>query len=176
MTTEERLEKHLTKDPQIPDTAYVANEAVIIGDVTLGESASVWPGSVIRGDINSISIGDRTNVQDGSIIHLADNYGVEVGNDVTIGHGAIIHACKVESECLIGMRATLMDGAVLGRNSNIGAGSLVTPNTHIPPGSLAVGAPARVVRQLTEDEQANIKNWASKYQKVAAAHKAKFQD
>ncbi|MGY8694191.1 MAG: gamma carbonic anhydrase family protein, partial [Verrucomicrobiia bacterium] len=78
MTTEERLEKHLTKDPQIPDTAYVANEAVIIGDVTLGESASVWPGSVIRGDINSISIGDRTNVQDGSIIHLADNYGVEV--------------------------------------------------------------------------------------------------
>jgi carbonic anhydrase/acetyltransferase-like protein (isoleucine patch superfamily) len=175
MTTEERLDKHLKKNPHIPDTAYVANEAVLIGDVTLGESASVWPGCVIRGDINSISIGDRTNVQDGTIIHLADNYGVEIENDVTIGHGATIHACKVESECLIGMRATLMDGAVIGRNSIIGAGSLVTPNTHIPPGSLAVGTPARIVRQLSEDEQANIKNWSSKYVKVAAAHKAKFQ-
>lgn len=175
MTTEERLDEHLSKDPQLPDTAYVANEAILIGDVTLGEFASVWPGCVIRGDINSISIGDRTNVQDGTIIHLADDYGVEIGNDVTIGHGAIIHACKVESECLIGMRATLMDGAIIGRNSIIGAGSLVTPNTLIPPGSLAMGSPARVVRQLSDDEQANIKSWASKYQKVAAAHKAKFQ-
>jgi len=175
MTTEDRLEKHLSLNPRIPDTAYVAKEAIIIGDVTLGISASVWPGCVLRGDINSISIGDRTNVQDGTIIHLADDYGVEIGNDVTIGHGAIIHACTVEAECLIGMRATVMDGAIVGRNSIVGAGSLVTANTRIPPGSLVMGAPAKIVRTLSDEEQSKIKDWASKYQKVAAAHKAKFQ-
>lgn len=174
MTPEERLEKHLSQDPRIPDTAYVAKEALLIGDVTLGEFASVWPGCVLRGDINSILIGDRTNIQDGTIIHLADDHGVEIGNDVTVGHGAIIHACKIEAECLIGMRATVMDGAVIGRNSIIGAGSLITANTPIPPGSLAMGAPAKVVRTLSEDEQLKIKYWASKYLKVAAAHKAKF--
>ena len=175
MTTEERLKNHFSQKPHIPDTAYVANEAVLIGDVMLGEFASVWPGCVIRGDINFISIGARTNVQDGTIIHLADDYGVEIENDVTIGHGAIIHACKVEAECLIGMRATIMDGAIIGRNSIIGAGSLVTPKTLIPSGSLAIGSPAKVVRQLSEEEKANIKNWGLKYVKVAAAHKAKFQ-
>ncbi len=174
MTPEERLEKHLSQDPRIPDTAYVAKEAVLIGDVTLGEFASVWPGCVLRGDINSISIGDRTNIQDGTIIHLADDHGVEIGNDVTVGHGAIIHACKIEAECLIGMGATIMDGAVIERNSIIGAGSLITANTRIPPGSLAMGAPAKIVRTLSEDEQLKIKYWASKYLKVAAAHKAKF--
>ncbi len=175
MTTEERLQKHLSKDPQIPDTAYVANQALVIGDVTIGEHSSIWPGCIVRGDINSISIGDRTNVQDGTIIHLADDYGVEIGADVTIGHGAIIHACKIECECLIGMRATLMDGVVIGRNSIVGAGSLVTGGTQIPPGSLVMGAPAKIVRELTQGEHASIKTWGTKYIKVAAAHKAKFQ-
>ena len=175
MTTEERLEKFLIKEPQIPDTAYVADEATLIGAVQLGEQTSIWPGCILRGDINSITIGDRTNVQDGTIIHLADDYGVEIGDDVTIGHGAIIHACKVENECLVGMRATIMDGSVIGTRSIIGAGSLVTANTQVPPGSLVMGTPAKVVRELTNEEQTKIKYWAHKYLKVAAAHKAKFQ-
>lgn len=175
MTTEERLNKFLSQEPRIPDSAYVASGATIIGDVTLGEESSVWPACVLRGDINSIAIGDRTNLQDGTIIHLADDYGVFIGNDVTVGHGAIIHACHIEDECLIGMRATVMDGARIGSNSIVGAGSLVTAKTVVPPGSLAVGIPAKVVRTLSEEEQSKIKYWASKYTKVAAAHKAKFE-
>ncbi len=174
MTTEERLERYLSKDPAIPDTAYVANEATVIGSVVLGEHASVWPSCVLRGDINSIEIGDRSNIQDGTIVHLADDYGVEIGNDVTIGHAAIIHACKIEDECLIGMGATIMDGAVIGKNSIIGAGSLVTGLTNVPPGSLVLGSPAQIARSLTPEEQSGIKSWAAKYVKVAAAHKAKF--
>ena len=126
MTTEERLRKHLGKAPQIADTAYVANQAIVVGDVRIGDCASVWPGCVIRGDINYISIGDRSNIQDGTIIHLSDDYGVNVGNDVTIGHRAIIHACTIEDECLIGMGAVVMDGAVIGKRSIVGANSLVT--------------------------------------------------
>lgn len=175
MTTEERLAKYLSQDPVIPDTAYVANEATVIGNVVLGDHASVWPGCVVRGDINSIKIGDRSNVQDGTIVHLADDYGIEIGNDVTIGHAAIIHACKIEDECLIGMGSTIMDGAVIGKNSIIGAGALVTGSTKVPPGSLVIGSPAKIARSLTSEEQSAIKHWAGKYVKVAAAHKKKFQ-
>lgn len=175
MTTEERLQTFLTKDPTIPDSAYIANEATVIGDVTLGEQASVWPGCVLRGDINSIEIGDRTNVQDGTIVHLADDYGVKIGKDVTIGHGAIIHACDIQDECLIGMGAVIMDGAVIGKNSIIGARALVTQNTVIPPGSLVMGSPAKVKRSLSEEERSRIAYWAGKYIKVSSAHKAKFQ-
>ncbi len=174
MTTEERLEAHLSKDPIIPESAYVANEATVIGDVTVGEHASIWPGCVVRGDINSIVIGDRTNVQDGTIIHLADDYGVEIGKDVTIGHGAIVHACVIEDECLIGMGATIMDGSVIGKHSIVGAGSLVTGNTQVPSGSLVMGSPAKIVRPLTDEERAGIQPWATKYTKVATAHKRKF--
>lgn len=176
MTTEERLEKYLGKDPVIPDSAYIAKGAVVIGDVTLGESASIWPGCVVRGDINSIVVGDRANVQDGTIIHLADDYGVVIGNDVTIGHGAIVHACEIEEECLIGMGATILDGSVIGARSIVGAGSLVTGGARIPPGSLVMGSPAKVRRPLTEEEQSKIKYWADKYVKVATAHKKKFQE
>ncbi|OUW16372.1 MAG: gamma carbonic anhydrase family protein [Opitutales bacterium TMED158] len=176
MTIEERLEKYLNKDPKIPDSAYVAKEAIVIGDVSLGERASVWPSCVLRADINSIAIGDQTNIQDGTIVHLADDFGVTIGRNVTVGHGAIIHACRIEDECLIGMGATIMDGAVIGANSIVGAGSLVTANTLVPPGSLLMGSPAKIVRSLSDAEQSNIKRWASKYVNVAAAHKAKFED
>ena len=117
MTTEERLAKYLSREPQIASSAYVAAQATVLGDVRIGNQASLWPGCVLRGDINSIVIGDRSNVQDGTIVHLADDFGVVVGNDVTIGHAAIIHACTIEDECLIGMGATVMDGAVIGKRS-----------------------------------------------------------
>ncbi|MDQ8205701.1 gamma carbonic anhydrase family protein [Pelagicoccus sp. SDUM812003] len=174
MTTEERLETFLSKDPKVPESAYVAPQATLLGDVRLGEQASVWPGCVLRGDINYIEVGDRSNVQDGTIVHLADNYPVIIGKDVTIGHAAIVHACTIEDECLIGMGSTVMDGAVIGHNSIVGAGALVTPGTKIPPGSLVVGSPAKVKRSLSEEEQAKLASWALKYTKVAAAHKAKL--
>lgn len=173
MTLEEQFETFLDKDPQVPASAYVAPQATLIGDVRLGENASVWPACVLRGDINYIEVGDRSNVQDGTIVHLADDYPVKIGKDVTIGHAAIVHACTIEDECLIGMGATVLDGSVIGHNSIVGAGALVTPRTIIPPGSMVLGSPAKVKRQLTEEEQAKIKDWAAKYVKVSAAHKAR---
>ena len=173
MTPEQRFKTFLDQSPTIPASAYVAPQATLIGAVHLGESASVWPACVLRGDINSIHVGDRSNVQDGTIIHLADDFPVRIGNDVTIGHGAIIHACQIEDECLIGMGATVMDGAVIGHHSIVGAGALVTPNTQIPPGSMVLGAPAKVTRPLSTEEQAKIKTWAAKYVAVSAAHKAR---
>lgn len=175
MNTEERLDRYLSKNPQISNTAYVAEGAVVIGDVTLGDNASIWPGCVVRGDINSIVIGDRSNIQDGTIVHLADDFGVEIGKDVTIGHAAIIHACRIEDECLIGMGSIIMDGAIIGKNSIVGAGALVTGATRVPPGSLVLGSPAKIAKSLTPDEQSQIKSWASKYVKVASAHKKKFE-
>lgn len=173
MTLEEQFKTFLDKDPQVPESAYVAPQATLIGDVRLGENASVWPGCVVRGDINYIEVGDRSNVQDGTIVHLADDYPVIIGKDVTIGHAAIIHACTIEDECLIGMGATVLDGSVIGHNSIVGAGALVTPRTIIPPGSMVLGSPAKVKRPLTEEEQSKIKDWAAKYVKVSAAHKAR---
>lgn len=175
MTTAERLKKHLAKDPQISDTAFVAKQATLLGDVRIGDQSSVWPGCVLRGDINYISIGDRSNVQDGTIVHLSDAYGVDIGNDVTIGHAAIIHACTIEDECLIGMGATLMDGVVIGKRSIVGANALVTQGTLVPPGSLVLGSPAKVVKTLPEEQQMELKDMAAKYVIVAAAHKTKYQ-
>ena len=172
MTFEERIQTYLHAEPQIHETAYVAKQATLIGAVTIGPRASVWPGVVMRGDINSIEIGEASNVQDNCCIHLADDFCVKVGRYVTIGHMAMIHACTIEDECLIGMSATILDGAVIGRNSIIGANSLVTMGKHIPPGSLVMGSPAKVVRTLKPTEQAAIRDWAAKYVKVAAAHKA----
>lgn len=175
MTLEDRLEKHLGQTPQVDPSAYVASQATLIGDVTIGSKASVWPGCVLRGDINSIVIGEGSNVQDGSVVHLADNYGVEVGNYVTIGHMAMIHACKIEDECLIGMHATILDGAVIGHHSIVGAGALVTKGMIVPPGSVVMGVPGKIVKSLTKEQQADLRAWAEKYVKTAAAHKAKFE-
>jgi len=171
MTVEERLELHLTREPEIDPSAYVAKEAVLMGDVKIGPKASVFPMCVLRGDINSIEIGEGSNVQDGTMVHLADDYAVKVGKYVTIGHAAMIHACTIEDECLIGMKATILDGAVIGARSIIGAGALVTKGTIIPPGSLVMGMPAKVVKQLTEEQQSKIRYWAEKYTQVSAYHK-----
>ena len=174
MTVDERLAKYLDQDPQIDESAYVARGAVVIGACTLGRNSSIWHGAVLRADINTIEIGEGSNVQDGTIVHLADEYGVKVGKSVTIGHAAMIHACEIGDECLIGMQATILDGAVIGAQSIVGAGALVTKGTIVPNGSLVLGSPAKVVRQLSDEERADLKGWAEKYIEVSRGHKKRF--
>jgi len=173
MTIDERLNKFLTREPQLEEAAFVAPSADIQGDVRLGPNSSVFYASVLRGDIETITIGEATNVQDGVIIHLADDLPAIVGKFCTLGHGAIIHACTVEDACLIGMRATVLDGAIIGSESLVAAGSVVTPGTVIPPGSMVMGAPAKVKRELSPEERQGLWHWAEKYVLVAKAHAAR---
>lgn len=174
MTTEERLAKFLDQEPQIADSAYVATGAVVIGAVSLAENTSVWHNAVLRGDINRIDVGKGSNIQDGTIVHLADDHGVKIGRYVTIGHAAMIHACTIEDECLVGMQATILDGALVGAQSIVGAGALVTKGTQIPEGSLVLGSPAKVVRPLTKEERSGLKSMAEKYIIVSRKHKNRF--
>jgi gamma-carbonic anhydrase len=167
--------RFLFVQPQIDPTAYVAPQAIVIGDVRLAARSSVWPTAVLRGDINFIEIGEGSNIQDGSIVHLADDLPVRVGKLVTVGHRAILHACTVEDECLIGMGATILDGAVIGRGSIIGAHALVTKEMRVPPGSLVMGTPAKVVRPLRPEEIADIRIWADHYIELAPLHKMHFE-
>jgi carbonic anhydrase/acetyltransferase-like protein (isoleucine patch superfamily) len=175
MNISERLNEFLVQEPQIDLSAYVAQGAIVIGAVELGVNSSVWHNAVLRGDINSIQIGEGSNVQDGSVLHLSDDYGVWVGKYVTIGHLAMVHACAIEDECLIGMHATILDGAVIGTQSIVGAGALVTKGTKVPAGSLVLGSPAKVVRSLSEAERAGLKAMAEKYVTVSRAHKQRFE-
>lgn len=170
MTLQERLARFLSRTPDLKDAAFVAPNATVLGDVTLGPRSSVWYGCVLRGDINAIAIGEGANVQDGTIVHLADDYGVRIGRYTTIGHAAIIHACEIGDECLVGMGATILDGARIGDRCIIGANALVTQRFVAPPGSMVLGAPAKVVRSLTEEEQCGLRRWAEKYIEVARAH------
>ena len=157
------LPQRLRLGPRIDPTAFVVPGATVVGDVTLAEQSSVWFGAVLRGDINRIVVGPRSNIQDAVVIHLADNFPAIVGQLVTIGHSAIVHACTVDDEVLVGMGAIILDGAEIGARSIIGANTLVTTGTKIPPGSLVVGSPGKVIRQLSSDEQFGIKKWAVKY-------------
>ncbi len=144
---------HHGKTPVIPASAYLAPTATVVGDVVLGEHASLWFNVVVRGDVNFIRIGDRTNIQDNSTIHVSlDTWPTLIGNDVVGGHNILLHGCTVKDRVLIGMGATIMDGAVIGEESIVGAGSLVTPGTLVPPRSLVMGRPCRVVRRVTDDE------------------------
>src|SRR5471030_3561944 len=158
-----QLNKFLQKKPKLGKGVYIAKTATVIGDVTLGAHASVWYGAVLRGDINRIVVGHHSNIQDNAVLHLADDFPCVLGNWVTVGHGAIVHACKVGDETLVGIGAVILDGAVIGRQSLIGAKALVTQGTKIPPGSLVLGAPAKVVRKLSKAERAGLKWWAQKY-------------
>ncbi len=172
MTVQERLAAHLAKKPDIAQASWIASNATVVGDVTLGPKSSVFYGAVLRGDIARIVVGEGSNIQDNCVVHLADDMDAIIGKWVTVGHAAIIHACTIEDECLIGMGATVLDGAKVGARSIVGAGAVVTPRTVIPPGSMVLGAPAKVVRALTEDEQRGLKKWAEKYTVVSAAHAA----
>jgi carbonic anhydrase/acetyltransferase-like protein (isoleucine patch superfamily) len=158
-----RVHRFLDTPPSIHASAFVAPGATVIGDVTLAVESSVWPAAVLRGDINRIVIGPRSNVQDGAIVHLADEFGTFVGELVTVGHKAVLHACTVGDEVLVGMGAIVLDGAEIGARSIIGAGALVTSGKKIPPGSLVLGSPGKVVRTLSAGEQAGIRVWAERY-------------
>lgn len=160
---EAQLTRFLGKRPSLGQDVYIATGAVVIGDVTLGDRSSVWYNAVLRGDINRIVIGTDSNVQDNAVIHLADDFPCILGNHVTVGHSAVVHACTVGHETLIGIGATILDGAVIGDHCLVGAHALVTPGTVIEPGSLVLGTPAKVVRTLTAEEQAGLKVWAEKY-------------
>jgi carbonic anhydrase/acetyltransferase-like protein (isoleucine patch superfamily) len=160
---EKQLDKFLRRKPRIGKNVFIARNATVIGDVTLGAHSSVWYGAVLRGDINRIVVGHHSNIQDNAVLHLADDFPCLVGNWVTVGHSAIVHACEVGDEVLVGMGAVILDGAVVGKQSLIGAKALVTQGTKIPPGSLVLGAPAKVVRQLSKEERAGLKWWAQKY-------------
>ncbi len=170
MDVQQRLARYLGQTPAVASAAFVAPNATVLGAVTLGAQSSVWYGCVLRGDINTIEVGEGTNIQDLTMVHLADDHGVKIGRHTTIGHSAIIHACTIGDECLVGMGATVLDGAVIGDQCIIGANSLVTQRFVAPAGSMILGSPAKVVRALTPEERAGIKKWALKYIEVAKAH------
>ncbi len=152
------------KTPRIAASAYVDPAATIIGDVTLDEDASVWPGAVLRGDVYSIRLGKRTNIQDNSVLHgMKDLYAVVLGDDVTVGHGALLHGCTIESRCLIGMGAIILNNARIGAGSIVAAGTLIPEGTVIPPGSLVMGHPGKVRRALSAEEQAGIDAYSARY-------------
>ena len=157
----------LQRRPQLGAGVFIAPSADVLGDVTLGEESSVWYQAVLRGDINRILVGPRSNIQDGAVVHLADDFPAVIGELVTIGHKAVVHACTIHDEVLVGMGAIILDGAEIGARSIIGAGTLVTGGTKIPPGSLVVGSPGRVRRALSLDEQSKVKTWAEKYVAVS---------
>ncbi len=157
--------------PQLGTNSWVAPSADVIGNVTMGKECSIWFGCVIRGDVHYITIGDRTNIQDLSMIHvthykkedMSDGNPTIIGSDVTIGHRVMMHGCTIGDACLIGMSATILDGAVIGKESIVGAGALVTKNKVFPPRSLIMGSPAKVIRELSDDEVKELYASASRY-------------
>jgi len=158
------LHEYKGKWPKLGERAYVAEGAQIIGDVEIGDHSSVWYNCVIRGDVDIIRIGRHTNIQDGSIGHVMRNECPLILHDyVTVGHGVMLHGCTIESHCLIGMRATLLNNVVVGEYSIVGAGALITEGIQIPPRSLVLGLPAKVTRQLTDEEAAGIDEYARRY-------------
>ena len=169
---QQRLARHLGRTPVIAAAVWVAPNATVVGDVTLGPRSSVFYGAVLRGDIARIIVGEGSNIQDNAVVHLADDLDAVIGAWCTIGHAAIIHACTIGDECLIGMGATVLDGANIGARSLVGANSLVPQRFTCPPGSMVYGSPAKVVRPLTVAEQDGLRPWAEKYVLVAQAHAA----
>uniref|UniRef100_A0ACD5Z0R6 Uncharacterized protein n=1 Tax=Avena sativa TaxID=4498 RepID=A0ACD5Z0R6_AVESA len=184
LRVEEDVSRHRTimsifgKEPRINKDVFVAPSAAVIGDVEIGHGSSIWYGSVLRGDVNSIRIGSGSNIQDNSLVHVAKTnisgkvLPTIIGSNVTVGHSAILHACTIEDEAFVGMGATLLDGVVVEKHSMVGAGSLVKQNTRIPSGEVWVGNPAKFLRKLTEEEIAFISQSATNYFNLAQVHAA----
>jgi carbonic anhydrase/acetyltransferase-like protein (isoleucine patch superfamily) len=160
---ESQLDTFLRRKPRLGKEVYIAQTAIVFGDVTLGDHSSLWYHAVARGDISPIIVGHHTNIQDNSVLHVADDLPCRIGSWVTVGHSAVVHACTIGDGCLIGMGAVILDGAVIGEQCLLGARALVPPGTKIPDYSMVLGAPAKVVRTLSAEERANLKPWAEKY-------------
>lgn len=160
----------MLKKPEIAKSAYIAPSADVIGDVVLKDRASVWYQAVVRGDNDRIEIGCRSNVQDGCVLHADAGYPVKIGNDVTVGHNAIIHGCEIGDNTLIGMGAIVLNGAKIGKNCLIAAGALVTQGKEIPDGSMVMGSPGKVRRELTEDEIKENHESALEYAAASVEH------
>ena len=159
--------------PRIHPTVLVMEGATVIGDVELGEGASVWPGVVLRGDVNFIRVGARTNLQDGTVVHVTTaRHPTVLGDDVTVGHRVVLHGCTVHDRCLIGIGAIVLDGAVVGPDAMVGAGALVPPGAVVAPGTLVLGAPARPKRPLTPEEIDGLRRSAAHYVELAARYRA----
>lgn len=158
------IRKYKNRQPQIAPTAYIDAAAVVIGDVTIGEHSSVWPCTVIRGDVHYIRIGARTNIQDGCVCHvMKDEFPLILGDGVTVGHGVVLHGCTIESRCLIGMGSIILNGAKIGAGTIIAAGTLVPEGTVVPPGSLFMGHPGKFRRALTAEDLDSIDMYAARY-------------
>jgi gamma-carbonic anhydrase len=161
------------KTPRLHPSVFAVESALVIGDVEIGEASSLWPFVVVRGDVNFIRIGARTNVQDHAVIHVTTHtHPTLVGDDVTLGHRVTLHGCTVKDRCLVGIGAVVMDGAVVGEDAMVGAGSLVPPGMVVPAGTLALGSPARVKRDLTSEEIAFFRTSAEKYARLARQYVA----
>ena len=165
------IKEYKGNKPLIDDSVFIAESADIIGNVTIGKNSNVWYNSVLRADENPITIGENTNIQDGTVIHIEHNKGTIIGNNVTVGHKAIVHGCTIGDNTLIGMGAIILGGVEIGEYTLVAAGSLIPPNKKIPSGVLVKGAPAKVVRELTEQEKQNLVNSALKYVEIANNHK-----
>jgi len=158
------IRPHRGRLPRVHPTAFIDDSAQVIGEVEIGEESSVWMSAVVRGDVNTIRIGRRTNVQDGTIVHaMIHTHPTSIGDNVTIGHGALIHGCTIDDQCLIGMGAILLNGARIGAGSIVAAGSLVVEGMQVPPRSLVMGSPGRVKRTLSDAEVADIQAYADRY-------------
>ena len=151
------LIKYKGKTPQVGERVFLAEGACLVGDVSVGDDSSVFYNAVLRGDLAEIKIGKRTNIQDNVSIHVSTGVGVNIGDEVTVGHGAVLHGCTIEDNVLVGMGAIIMDGALIMKNCIVGAGALVTAGKNFPEGSLVMGSPAHIVRTLTADEIKNVK-------------------
>src|SRR5262249_24103051 len=159
--------------PDIAPDVFLAENASVIGDVVIGAGSSIWYGTVIRGDVMPIRVGRAASIQDNSVVHVTGGYsGTVIGYRVTVGHNALVHACTIEDDCIIGMGSIILDGARVRRGSIVGAGALVTPGTDIPEGSMVMGAPARVKRPLTDDERSRIASSAAHYVELARMYLA----
>ena len=149
------------------DSIVICPGAQVIGDVELGEDVSIWHGAVLRGDTDSITIGDNSNVQDNCVVHCTKGFPVEIGKNVSVGHGAVVHGCKLEDNVLVGMNATVLNGARIGKNSIIGAGAVVSEGKEFPEGSLILGVPAKAIKQVSEEQINLIQNNANNYVKLS---------
>ena len=164
------------RTPRIHETAYVAWNAEVEGSVDLAEGASVWYGAVLRADVASIRIGERTNVQDQAVLHVDSGMDCVLGNEVTVGHGAVVHACTVGDRCLVGMGAVILDGAEIGEESIVGAGALVTQGKKFPPRSMILGSPAKAVRELRPEEVRSLGEHARLYAELAERSKRRCRE